>query len=213
MNTTILITAGATREEIDPVRFLGNRSSGLLGCQLALAGAIARYEVTLLLGDGAIEPTSHPRLRTARFSSTRDLESLMHQHWQSHTYLIMAAAVADFTPKGGRNNTKLRRSTTMSLNLVPTNDLVARAAESAREDQRILAFALGEPADLETSAQEKLLRKQVDAIVANPVQTMHADDISASVYCRDGRTFSLNKSVPKSEFAMWLIKNLKDICQ
>ncbi len=213
MSTTILITAGATREQIDPVRFLGNRSSGHLGCQLALASAIAGFQTTLLLGSGSQRPTCHPRLQTHTFISTRDLEALIHQHWPSHKYLIMAAAVADFTPIGGPSQEKIHRKAEMTLEFVPTQDLVAGAANNARDDQKIIAFALGDPKTLEQVAKQKLERKGVDAIVSNPLQTMGAPTISAAVYCKDGRTFSPPTHCTKSAFGIWLIENIKEISQ
>ncbi len=212
MSPTILITAGATREQIDPVRFIGNRSSGHLGCQLAIASAVAGFETTLLLGSSSESATCHPRLQTHIFTSTRDLEALIHQHWPSHQYLIMAAAVADFTPKGGSLQDKLPRQTELNLELVPTHDIVASASRSARDDQRIIAFALGKPQTLEQVAKEKLEIKGVDAIVANPLETMDADNISATVYCKDGRTFSPPTDCKKSAFSLWLIEQITDIC-
>ncbi len=212
MSTTILITAGPTREQIDPVRFIGNRSSGHLGSQLAIASAIAGFHTTLLLGSGCESPNCHPRLQTHTFSSTRDLDALIHQHWPSHQYLIMAAAVADFTPKGGSLQDKLPRQTKLNLELVPTQDIVASASKSARDDQRIIAFALGKPQTLEQVAKEKLERKGVDAIVANPLETMDAENISATVYCKDGRIFSPPRDCKKSAFSLWLIEQITDIC-
>jgi phosphopantothenoylcysteine decarboxylase/phosphopantothenate--cysteine ligase len=212
MSPTILITAGATREQIDPVRFIGNRSSGHLGCQLALASAVAGFETTLLLGSGSESATCHPRLKTHIFTSTRDLEALIHQHWPSKQYLIMAAAVSDFTPRGGSSQEKITRTANMTLELVPTHDLVANASKEMREDQKIIAFALGDTKTLEQIATQKLERKGVDAIVANPLPTMDAPNITATVYCKDGRTFSPVPNCSKSNFANWIIKHLDDIC-
>ena len=212
MSPTILITAGPTWEQIDPVRFIGNRSSGHLGCQLALASVIAGFQTTLLLGSGSESPTSHPRLQTHTFTSTRDLDALIHQHWSSHQYLIMAAAVADFTPRGGPLDTKQSRCDGMKIDLVPTTDLVASASKNARSDQRIIAFALGENMSLEQVAKDKLHRKGVDAIVANPLQTMDAKSITATIYCKDGNTFSPPANCSKTSFAYWLVEHLDAIC-
>ena len=208
MTPTILITAGATRELLDPVRYIGNHSSGHLGCQLALAAAISGSKTTLLLGGASENPTCHPRLQTHRFTTTRDLESLIHQHWPSHSILIMAAAVSDFTPKGGSHESKLSRGDKMTLSLVPTTDLVATAAKSARDDQKVIAFALGEQDTFEESAKEKLKRKNVDAIVANPLKTMNAKNITATIYTKDGKSWSPPLECSKTEFASWLVENL-----
>jgi phosphopantothenoylcysteine decarboxylase/phosphopantothenate--cysteine ligase len=124
----------------------------------------------------------------------------------------MAAAVADFTPRGGSLENKQSRNDGMMIDLVPTPDLVACAAKKARDDQRIIAFALGESISLEDIAKEKLKRKGVDAIVANPLQTMDANEITATIYCKDGTTFSPPPNCSKTTFANWIINHLDDIC-
>ncbi len=207
----ILITAGATLEAIDSVRYLGNRSSGKLGTLLGLAAAVKSFEVTLLLGQNCVKPTTHPRLKTEYFSSTRDLQAKLKELWPSHHILIMAAAVADFTPKGGQATGKIRRGEEKTLDLVPTVDIVKELATDARADQRVLAFAL-EPLDtLEKVALEKMARKNVDAIVANPLQTMDSANITAKIYCRNGEELAPPENISKSEFANWLISHLKTI--
>lgn len=213
MSTRLLITAGATCEPIDAVRYIGNRSSGNLGCQLALAGAIGSYETTLLLAKGSRTPTSHPRMSYQYFTTTRDLDAKLSQHWPSHSVLIMAAAVADFTPRGGSVDKKIARQSGMTLDLVPTHDLVKKASKVARDDQRIIAFALGSPESLEEETRLKLVNKGVDAIVANPLKTMDANKITATVYCKGGKQFCPPPNISKPAFASWLIENLEEICQ
>ncbi len=210
-NTTrILITAGATYEPLDSVRYLGNRSSGQLGALLGLAAAIESYEVTLLLGQNSVHPACHPRVQTIPFSSTRDLSAKLSELWPSHDILIMAAAVADFTLKGGQTDGKIRRGEEMTINLCPTQDIVAGLASSKRDDQRVICFALEDPEKLQVAAKEKLQRKHVDAIVANPLETMESNTISADILCKDGRQMSLPENLPKSHFARWFIEHLGD---
>lgn len=211
--TRLLITAGATLEAIDSVRYIGNRSSGQLGTVLSLAGATYSYDVTLLLGQHSTKPTAHPRLKTEYFSSTRDLRAKLKECWPSHHILIMAAAVADFTPKGGQKTGKIRRGERKTLDLVPTVDIVKELATEAREDQRILAFALESTDTLEKVAREKMARKNVDAIVANPLQTMDSENITAKILCRNGEEFTPPENMSKSEFSIWLISHLKTILQ
>jgi phosphopantothenoylcysteine decarboxylase/phosphopantothenate--cysteine ligase len=204
----ILITAGSTQEPIDEVRFLGNRSSGKLGALLALAAADSGYEVTLLHGPRSALPSSHPRLHAVPFTSSRDLKAKLDEYWPSHSILIMAAAVSDYTPKGGQVDGKLKRGKSMSLDLVPTEDIVASLSTIAREDQRIIAFALGEPEELNNIAQAKLIRKGVDAIVANPLETMESSKINATVLLKDGSELNPPALCSKAEFSRWLIENL-----
>ncbi len=209
----ILVTAGATTEQIDEVRFLSNRSSGRLGCVIALTGAIAKHEVTLLHSSSSIPPTKHPRLSSIAFSSCRDLAAKLQEHWSSNDVLIMAAAVADFTQKGGQASGKIKRNAAQSIDLTPTEDLVTNIADASRDDQRIIAFALEETAQLELGARSKLTRKKVDAIVANPLETMDSAQISATIYCKDGRTMTPPTHMSKEDFAVWLIQSLEEITQ
>lgn len=207
----ILVTAGPTFEALDCVRSISNHSSGRLGGSIALAAAIAGHETTLLLGPGSAATACHPRLSIQRFTSARELGALIGEHWPSHDLLIMAAAVADYTPKGGQRQGKHDRNGSMGLELVATADLVAAAAADARDDQRVIAFALEDPADLDTRARAKLKAKGVDAIVANPLATMEHPRISACVIRRDGDTLEAPSDLPKPAFAAWLVAHLDEI--
>ena len=209
----LLVTSGATNEPIDEVRFLSNTSSGRLGNLIALTAAIAHHEVTLLHASGSIPPTTHPRLHSVSFSSCRDLAAKLQEHWPSHDVLIMAAAVADFTQKGGQASGKMKRDQHATINLTPTEDLVANLAKDSRSDQRIIAFALEETVELEEAARAKLARKKVDAIVANPLQTMDSTEITATIYCKDGRSMIPPQNISKADFALWLIQRLDEITQ
>ncbi|MEQ9460681.1 MAG: phosphopantothenoylcysteine decarboxylase [Phycisphaeraceae bacterium] len=208
----LLITAGPTREPIDRVRYIGNRSSGSLGVALAAAGAAAGHQVTTLLGpvcpDLAAQARSAGRLY--RFESSAELSQLMEAHFRDAETLIMAAAVADFRPATVAEG-KLTRHTDphheTTLKLMPTPDLVARAAATKRPGQRVVAFALEEPRHLEQRAAEKLRRKAVDAIIANPLGTMEADAITATWVPANGPTERLER-LAKADFAAWLIAHI-----
>jgi phosphopantothenoylcysteine decarboxylase/phosphopantothenate--cysteine ligase len=126
----------------------------------------------------------------------------------------MAAAVSDFTPvvPEGAADTKWRRGAeSLTLELVPTPDLLKGCADQARPDQTLVGFAL-EPAEtLRSSATAKLERKGIDFIVANPLETMDADRIAATVYQRGGAELaSTNGSISKQAFAGWLIDLLDE---
>lgn len=209
----LLVTSGATSEPIDEVRYLSNKSSGRLGSLIALRAAIEQYDVTLLHAQSSIPPTKHPRLTSIPFSSCRDLSAKLQEHWPSHDVLIMAAAVADFTQRGGQTSGKMSRDESPTIDLIATDDLVASIAQGSRTDQRIIAFALEENENLENAAREKLTRKKVDAIVANPLETMESTEISASIYCKDGRTMTPSANMTKGDFAAWLVQSLEEITQ
>lgn len=201
----ILITAGPTHEPIDPVRYLANRSSGRMGLALAQAAVEAGHGVTLLLGP--IAPGAAPEsgsVRVERYVSTADLEHLLVEFLPQCDVLIMAAAVADYRPAVVSATKLPRQSDQMTITLEPTPDLVAQCVRRKREDQIIIAFALEEPDQLDERAQRKMQRKGVDAIVANPVATMDAPDITPTVMTRDGQIVRPG-SMPKGSFAAWLI--------
>ncbi|MAJ45787.1 MAG: hypothetical protein CBC35_00490 [Planctomycetes bacterium TMED75] len=203
----VLISAGPTYEPIDAVRYLGNRSSGRLGSALATAAVAAGCQSTLLLG-----PTSYPApkdssISTQRFQSCADLQSLLEEHWPNHDLLLMAAAVADYRPCTVRTDEKLRRAAgRLSLELEATPDLLAELAARSRPDQTRIGWAL-EPRDrLVESARAKLERKQLDAIVANPLETLDSDEIEPMLVLADGSMHTpAPKRLAKSDFAAWLL--------
>lgn len=206
----MLITAGPTREPIDAVRFIGNRSSGKLGVAVAMAAAEAGWRVLLLLGPVAIEPPEHRLISNLRFETTADLETLLVTHQVEADALIMAAAVADFRPGSVVRGGKLRRTAEgLTLKLEPTPDLLAgcsRARAKKHLQQVLVGFALEKRAELEASAKGKLVRKGVDAVVANELQTMEADTIRAKVFIADGTTEAPKGTLSKVRFAQWLVE-------
>ncbi|MCA3005209.1 MAG: phosphopantothenoylcysteine decarboxylase [Planctomycetaceae bacterium] len=212
----LLITAGPTHEPIDSVRFIGNRSSGKLGIAIAQAAARRGDRVTLLLGPVGTETTAlaDTGVVTRRFRTSADLQTLLVRHFRSCDLLIMAAAVADFRPKRPpAAGEKLKRSAQgLTLRLEPTPDLVAAcaAARRTRHPQQIVGFALEPASRLAWSAKEKLIRKRLNAVVANPLETMDSDRIHATVYgFDDGRPTALaatGSRLAKAAFGPWLLR-------
>ena len=201
----VLITAGPTHEPIDSVRYLANRSSGKMGIALAEASSARGWTTTLLLGPSALRPADSSHLTVHRFRTTADLQQLLSQSWPRHDWLIMAAAVADYRPKPAPEVKIRRTSTQMTLELEPTPDLLAALAAASRPDQRRIGFAL-EPADeLIQRAGDKLARKSLDAIVANPIETMDSDRITAHLLFAGGRRAEPAGSLLKADAAAWLL--------
>jgi phosphopantothenoylcysteine decarboxylase/phosphopantothenate--cysteine ligase len=210
----VLITAGPTQEPIDAVRYIANRSSGRMGITLAEASAARGRRTTLLLGPTPLGPTEHSRLTTVRFRTTADLQALLAEHWPQHTVLVMAAAVADYRPARPEGPPGKRRRTgdIWSLELEPTPDLLADLAPITRPDQLTIGFALEPAEEMAASARRKLDAKRVDAIVANPLETMGSDVIRATLILRDGRTLTPPDSeCTKRRFAEWLLDQLPTI--
>src|SRR5262245_17381760 len=126
----VLIAAGPTHEPIDAVRFVGNRSSGRMGLALASAAVQRGWPTTLLMGPTALDLPENPQWRTIRFQSTADLQSLLNQLWPDHDLLLMAAAVADFTPVAPPSSGKLERNQGLTLELKSTPDLLVEIAKA-----------------------------------------------------------------------------------
>lgn len=183
----ILITAGPTREPIDPVRFISNRSSGGMGQALAAAALRGGHAVTLILGPVSLSmPKAVERIDV---ETSREMLDAVLTAFPRYDLLIMAAAVADHRPKTVYTK-KLERGEVQTIELEPTEDILATAGASKRENQRTVGFSLVDPADLSRSV-EKLHRKKLDLIVSNPLETMESPTIDAILLWPDGHSEQL----------------------
>lgn len=163
----VLISAGGTREPIDPVRFIGNRSSGRMGLALAERAARRGAEVTLVAANVSLPAPSG--VRRLDVETAAELADVLGREFDSTDVLVMAAAPADFRPKRAADE-KIHRegSRGFELDLEATEDILAALAARRREGQTIIGFAAETGSGLER-AQEKLERKGADAIVFNDV--------------------------------------------
>jgi phosphopantothenoylcysteine decarboxylase / phosphopantothenate---cysteine ligase len=193
-----------------------------MGMALANAALRRQWPVTLLLGPvPVVNLPEHSHMKVERFHTAADLHSLLHLHWPSHDLLLMAAAVADYTPVsiGGvavgqasvpaESLQKVKRSDDrLTLELSPTPDLLASIASMTRNDQMTIGFALEPAASLDAEAKGKLQVKRLDAIVANPLETMDAPNITATLLWRDGRVIAAPPAITKEAFAAWLLEQI-----
>jgi phosphopantothenoylcysteine decarboxylase/phosphopantothenate--cysteine ligase len=162
----VLITAGGTREPIDPVRFIGNRSSGRMGIALAEVAARRGAEVTLIAANVALpEPAG---VRRIDVETAEQLAQAAGAEFPAAHVLLMAAAPADFRPTAVSDG-KLARQDGLDLQLEPTEDILAALAATRSESQTIVGFAAEHGGDAIGRAREKLARKGVDLIVLNDV--------------------------------------------
>jgi phosphopantothenoylcysteine decarboxylase/phosphopantothenate--cysteine ligase len=163
----VLVSAGGTREPIDPVRFIGNRSSGRMGLALAERAAARGAEVTLVAANVSL-PTP-PGLRRVDVETASELASALEREFDTTDVLLMAAAPADFRPKRAAGE-KIHREGTgaLELDLEATEDILAALTSGRQEGQTIVGFAAETEAGLDR-AHEKLERKGADAIVLNDV--------------------------------------------
>lgn len=205
----LLITAGPTREPIDDVRFISNRSSGRVGIALADAATEAGHEVTLLLGPVMMLTTIADRYDVHRFETCAELGALLSEHFREHDALVMAAAVADYRPVA-KTAGKMPRQDGLDLRLEPTPDLVAQVAATKRVEQRVVAFALELEDQLEDRAVAKMRRKKVDAIVANPLATMDATTIHP-VWMTANGSIQRPGAMEKPRFAAWLVERVTEL--
>ena len=166
---TVLITAGPTYEKIDPVRFIGNYSSGKMGFALAEACARRGAEVQLVAGPVALS-TTHPHITRTDVESADEMYDAATALFPGCDITILAAAVADYRPHTPAE-VKIKREETghLTLPLVSTREIAAALGRRKRPDQRLVGFAL-ETNDERAHAEEKLRRKRLDLIVLNSLQ-------------------------------------------
>jgi phosphopantothenoylcysteine decarboxylase/phosphopantothenate--cysteine ligase len=164
----VLVTAGGTREPIDSVRFLGNSSSGRMGLALAQAAQLRGAEVTLVAANVALPtPVGVTRREVA---TAAELQQACEREFAACDVLLMAAAVADFTPAApAREKIKKAERTTLELVLEPTADVLAGLAAQRREGQTLVGFAAEHGGDAVRIARGKLTAKDLDALVVNDI--------------------------------------------
>lgn len=169
----------------------------------------------MLLGPSPLQPRD-TQITLRRFRSASDLEALLGVEFPRCDTLVMAAAVADYRPcvSGSTDQTKLRRSVgRLTLELEPTPDLLAACSARRAPGQQLVGFAL-EPRDrLLESAKAKLERKSLDAIVANPLETMDSDSIEATWLTRSdsGSPATTPGAISKADFAEWLLDRIDQL--
>jgi phosphopantothenoylcysteine decarboxylase / phosphopantothenate---cysteine ligase len=163
----VLVTAGGTREPIDPVRFIGNRSSGRMGLALSERAAARGADVTLVAANVSL--ASSPAVRRIDVERTAEMAAAVAAELPQADILLMAAAVADFRPERAAAAKLERFGGELDLHLTSTEDIVAAAARAKRPGQTIVGFAAEHGAEAVERAASKLERKGLDAIVFNDV--------------------------------------------
>ena len=161
----VLVTAGGTREALDPVRFLGNRSSGKMGYALADAAQSRGARVILISGPSALHPPAHCEM--VKVVTAEQMRQAVLERMNEATLVVKAAAVADYRPVTVSEQ-KLKRTGTLVLELAPTEDILAEVVRRRRPGQLIVGFAAETQNPME-NGRAKLLSKGADAIVVNDV--------------------------------------------
>jgi phosphopantothenoylcysteine decarboxylase / phosphopantothenate---cysteine ligase len=162
----VLVTAGPTQEPLDPVRFLGNRSSGKMGIAVATEASARGATVTLVLGPGTVPPPAG--FDVVRVSTAQQMHDEVLARFADADAVVMAAAVADFRPKQTEARKLKKDDGVPEVVLEPTPDIALELGERKRPNQVVVGFA-AETEDIEAGGLEKLRRKNLDLLVANRV--------------------------------------------
>ena len=200
-----IVTAGPTREPIDPVRFLSNRSSGKMGYAIAEAAVAAGHNVTLISGPASI--AAPDGVKIVSIVTSDELHDAVHHAVRDCDVLVMCAAVSDYKPATVERQKMPKQKTRFALELIPTRDILASLPKENR-NFLVVGFA-AETHELEANAQKKLLGKNCDMIVANDVSRsdsgMESDDNEVKIFFREGVPRTISRA-PKKIIARELVK-------
>jgi phosphopantothenoylcysteine decarboxylase/phosphopantothenate--cysteine ligase len=179
----ILITAGGTREYIDPIRYISNASSGRMGYALARAAIKAGHRVTLITAPTSLRPPKEAIV--VNVVTSTEMFKAVKDHFHKCDCLIMTAAVSDYKPATTSKNKLKKERTVLSLNLKPTTDILKWAGRNKKKGQILVGFAL-EDTNLLGYAEKKLKTKKLDMIVANEPTAIGSNKSIVHIKTRTG---------------------------
>jgi len=193
-----LVTAGPTREPIDPVRYISNRSSGKMGYAIAEAVLAEGHDVTLISGPVNVAPPHDARLISV--STSDQMFEAVHQHVDKCDICVLCAAVADYKPAHVSSNKIKKQSEKFSLELVPTRDILTSLGQ--RQDRQFVLVGFAAETDhLEENATKKLRAKNCDIIVANDVSDansgLESDVNEVTILFRNGEKKKISRAQKK----------------
>jgi len=194
-----LITAGPTREPIDPVRYVSNRSSGKMGYAIAEAALDAGHEVILISGPVNIDPPQDAKFVSV--STSDEMFDAVHRHADKCDICVLCAAVADYKPAAVSPTKIKKRGETISLELIRTRDILDSLGH--RQDRRFVLVGFAAETDhVEENAAKKLRAKNCDIIVANDVSGadsgMESDVNEVTILFRDGEKTKISRALKKN---------------
>ena len=200
---TFLITAGPTREPIDPVRYISNRSSGKMGYAIAEAALDAGHDVILISGPVNLAPPHKAKFISV--STSDEMFDAVHQYADSSDICVLCAAVADYKP-AEVSSVKIKKcAAQVSLELIPTRDILESLGQRQNRQFLLVGFA-AETDHLEANATRKLREKNCDMIVANDARIgMETDENELLIVFRNGETKKISRA-PKTFLARELVK-------
>ncbi|MEO5781992.1 MAG: phosphopantothenoylcysteine decarboxylase, partial [Ginsengibacter sp.] len=204
----VLVTAGPTYEAIDPVRFIGNHSSGKMGVAIAEEFAARGAHVTLILGPSNI--TAGKNINVINVTSAQQMYDACINNFSESHITVMAAAVADYKPKEFSSNKIKKTEDSFSLDLKRTNDILKKLGEQKNNDQIVVGFAL-ETNNEKENALSKLEKKNIDLIVLNSLNDEGAgfgtDTNKIAIFDKHGNEFHFEKK-PKMLVAKDIVNTI-----
>jgi phosphopantothenoylcysteine decarboxylase/phosphopantothenate--cysteine ligase len=204
----VVVTAGGTQEPIDPVRYVGNRSSGKMGYAIAEAAHEAGAEVTLISGP-VVLPAPHG-VTTVQVGTAREMEAAVREAIRGAHALVMAAAVADYAPTNVAEQKIKKSGQNLTVEMARNPDILGNLAEMELPGLVRVGFA-AETQDLVENALDKVRRKKLDMIVANDaVASIGSDSSALTLITADGKTEQL-PPMPKAKSARLLVERLAQL--
>ena len=161
-----MITAGPTREAIDPVRYITNHSTGKMGYAIANNAYLRGANVTLVSGPSNVK--AYDGINVINTISALDMFNAVKDNYQNNDYIIMSAAVADYTPANVANNKIKKSDDNLSIELNRTNDILKFVGENKKDNQKLIGFSM-ETENLIENSRMKLAKKNADMICANSI--------------------------------------------
>ena len=202
----LLITAGGTREYIDPIRFITNASSGRMGYALARAAVKAGHKVTLITTPVDQQPPKEAKI--VKVETTAQMFKAVRQHFSRCDCLIMAAAVADYTPFKQAKSKIKKTNKSLTIKLKPTVDILKWAGTHKKKHQIVVGFALEDKA-VRTRAEKKLKEKNLDMIVANRPNAIGSSE--STVYIKTtSSSWTKIENISKTTIARRIIQRLEN---
>ena len=209
---TCLVNAGPTYEPIDPVRFIGNHSTGKMGYAIALELANNGAQVELVSGPTS-EVITHPNITITKVKTAAEMAAACLAKFPTADIAVLSAAVADFTPIKTANEKIKREKENYTLELTPTTDIAAELGKIKRDNQILVGFAL-ETNNEEINAKGKLAKKNLDFIVLNSLQDAGAgfggDTNRIKIYCKNGAVLNYELK-SKKEVAADIVETICNI--
>jgi len=204
----ILITAGGTREYIDPVRFISNASSGRMGYALARAALKAGHKVILVNAPTTRRPPSEAKI--IEVETAAQMFEAVKKYFHQCDCLIMAAAVADYTPAHPAISKIQKTAKHLTIKLKPTADILKWAGKHKRKNQVIVGFALEDKA-VRSRAEKKLREKNLDMIIANTSAAIGAEESTVQIKTANSAWTEI-ESTAKTTIAKKIIRLIESLC-